>query len=151
VSARIRLRPYAVTDEAETATLWIAAWQAVYPDIDFAAREQALRTRWRDEIVPPASITLATAGERIVGVVTVDLGTGYVDQLAVASDMWGAAVGAMLLDEAKRLSPTTLHLRVNHDNARAIRFYFKHGLFMDGETFNERLGKAQHIMRWRPG
>ena len=109
-----------------------------------------MRTRWRDEIVPPAHVTVAMAGTRIVGVITVDLGTGYVDQLAVAPDLWGAAVGAMLLDEAKRLSPTTLHLRVNHDNARAIRFYLKHGFSKDGETFNERLGKAQHIMRWRP-
>jgi putative acetyltransferase len=150
VSQPIRLRPYTANDETETATLWIATWQAVYPEIDFAAREAALRTRWRDEIVPPAYITLATIGERIVGLITVDLGTGYVDQLAVAPDMWGAAVGVLLLDEAKRLSPTTLHLRVNQDNGRAIRFYEKHGLFKDGETLNQRLGKTQDIMRWRP-
>jgi putative acetyltransferase len=151
VTQSIRLRPYSASDETETATLWIDTWQAVYPEIDFAAREDALRTRWRDEIAPPAYITLALDGERIVGLITVDLGTGYVDQLAVASDMWGTTVGTMLLDEAKRLSPANLHLRVNQDNARAIRFYVKHGFFKDGETFNERLGKVQHIMRWRPG
>jgi putative acetyltransferase len=150
VSEPFRLRRYTEADEAETATLWIATWQAVYPEIDFAAREEVLRTRWRDEIVPPACVTLATTGARIVGLITVDLGTGYVDQLAVACDMWGAAVGAMLLEEAKRLSPATLHLRVSQDNGRAIRFYLKHGFFKDGDTFNERLGKAQHIMRWRP-
>jgi putative acetyltransferase len=149
VTRQIHLRPYTANDETETATLWIDTWQAVYPGIDFAAREDALR--WRDEIVPPATITLALAGERIVGVITVEPATGYVDQLAVASDMWGTPVGTMLLDQAKRLSPATLHLRVNQDNARAIRFYLKHGFFQDGETFNQRLDKAQFIMRWRPG
>jgi putative acetyltransferase len=150
VTRQVRLRRYTDDDETATATLWITTWQTVYPEVDYAAREDALRQRWRDEIVPPATITLATAGERIVGFITVDPGTGYVDQLAVASDMWGASVGTILLDEAKRLSPTTLHLRVNQDNRRALRFYDTHGFIQDGESFNERIGKTQFIMRWRP-
>jgi putative acetyltransferase len=149
VSELVRLRRYTADDENTTATLWITTWQAVYPEIDFAASDEAMRTRWRDEIVPPATVTLAAAGERIVGLVTVDLGTGYVDQLAVVPEMWGTSVGAMLLNEAKRLSPAMVYLRVNQDNARAIRFYDKHGFFKDGEAFNERIGRLQFIMRWR--
>lgn len=149
MSEPFRLRRYTEADEAETVALWASVWQTVYPD--YKAQHDALRMRWRDEIVPPACVTLATIGARIVGVITVDPGTGYVDQLAVAPDLWGAAVGAALLEEARRLSPATVHLRVNQDNSRAIRFYFKHGFFKDGETFNQRIGKAQDIMRWRPG
>jgi putative acetyltransferase len=144
-----RLRRYTEADEAEAFALWVSVWQTVYPKVDYAAQRDAMRQRWHDEIVPPAIITLAVT-DKIVGLITVEPASGYVDQLSVAPQMWGSGVALALIEEARRLSPTTLHLRVNEDNARAIRFYLKHGFFQDGETFSSRLGKVQFIMRWRP-
>jgi hypothetical protein len=40
VNGQIGLRRYTANDESETATLWIATWQAVYREIDFAARSR---------------------------------------------------------------------------------------------------------------
>lgn len=49
------------------------------------------------------------------------------DQIEVAPEHWGSGVALALLNEAKRISPNGLNLLVNKDNARAIRFYEKHG------------------------
>jgi putative acetyltransferase len=56
----------------------------------------------------------------------------------------------MLLDEAKRISPGGLELLVNTDNARAIRFYEKHGFVYAGEDKNPVSGKPVNRMAWRP-
>lgn len=143
------LRRYTEADEAETVALWVDTWQAVYPHIDFVARREMLRRRWHDEIAPPTIIVLAMMSGRIAGFVTVEPERGYVDQLAVAPQAWGTPVGAALIDEAKRLSPTMLELNVNQDNARALRFYEKHGFTKTGEGINPRSGLPIFHMRWQ--
>src|SRR5262245_39599486 len=121
------LRPYASADEDEAIELWRRTWQQAYPRIDFASRVDWWRQRWRKELVATAAITVAMSRGAMIGFVTVDQKTGYLDQFVVAPEAWGGAVGGMLADEAKRLSPSHLDLLVNKDNARAIRFYEKHG------------------------
>ena len=81
------------------------------------------RERWRNELVPAAQIVIAEADGAMIGFVTVDPATLYLDQIVVAPEFWGSGVGAALVAEAKRLSPNGLDLDVNTDNARAIRFY----------------------------
>ena len=86
----------------------------------------------------------------MVGFVTVDPKTGYLDQIVVAPEAWGSDVANMLMDEARRISPGGLDLKVNADNARAIRFYEKQGFVDAGETVNETSGAPVRLMRWRP-
>ena len=73
--------------------------------------------------MPSAAIVIAEAAGEMIGFVTVDPRTLYLDQLVVAPQRWGSGAGAALIAEAKRLSPAGLDLDVNTDNARAIRFY----------------------------
>jgi putative acetyltransferase len=54
------------------------------------------------------------------------------------------------LREAIRLSPEGLDLLVNKDNARAIRFYEKHGFKYAGEDKNPVSGVPVNRMSWRP-
>jgi putative acetyltransferase len=143
------LRPYTAADEAELIELWRKTWQEAYPAIDFAARVDWWRERWRRELVPNATIAVAESAGALVGFVTVDRATGYLDQIVVATDLWGAGVAEMLLEEAKRLSPVRLELHVNQDNARAVRFYRKHGLAVAGEDVNPRSGAPVYLMTWR--
>ena len=145
------LRPYTAADEAASIELWRKTWQQAYPAIDFAARVDWWRERWRRELVPSATIVVAEAAGALVGFVTVDRATGYLDQIVVAADFWGAGVAEMLLDEAKRLSPSRLELHVNQDNARAVRFYRKHGFAVAGEDVNARSGAPVYLMRWLKG
>ena len=86
----------------------------------------------------------------MVGFVTVDRHTLYLDQIVVAPEHWASGIGAALLAEAKRLSPTGLDLDVNTDNARAIRFYAKHGFLIAGSGVNPISGKPVHRMHWHP-
>jgi putative acetyltransferase len=91
-------------------------------------------------LAPNTNIVIADGENGIVGFVTVDPRTLYLDQIVVAPELWGSDVGTALIAEAKRLSPAGLDLDVNTDNARAIRFY----------GVNPISGRPVHRMSWRP-
>jgi putative acetyltransferase len=146
----VTLRPYTPADEDAAIELWRRTWQLHYPRIDFNARVAWWRERWRKELVPTAAITLAEIDGALAGFVTVDRKTKYLDQFVVAPEHWGSDVGRALVDEAKRLSPAGLDLLVNKDNARAIRFYEKHGFVYAGDDKNPVSGIAVNRMEWRP-
>jgi putative acetyltransferase len=157
------VRSYVAADEEAAIELWQRTWQATYPAIDFTARLAWWRERWRTELVPTCTIKVMTARKVImasgadagvpagemVGFVTVDPGTGYLDQLVVAPQAWGSPAAAVLLDAAKEIAPSGLDLRVNQDNARAIRFYAKHGFAISGKDVNARSGAPLYVMSWR--
>lgn len=148
--ASYRLRRYAAADEAAAIELWRRTWQTAYPTIDFAQRLEWWGARWRGELVPSAVITLAERDGRMLGFVTVDPRNGYLDQIVVAPEEWGTALAGALIAEAKRCAPAGLELLVNQDNARAIRFYGKHGFVIAGADVNPRSGAPLHRMSWRP-
>jgi putative acetyltransferase len=148
--ADVTLRPYAAADEDAAIELWRRSWKLHYPHIDFDARVSWWRERWRNELVPVATITLAEIDGALAGFVTVNPKTMYLDQIVVAPEHWGSDIGAALVAEAKRISPRGLDLLVNKDNARAIRFYQKHGFAYAGEDKNPVSGIAVNRMAWRP-
>jgi len=145
----VTLRRYVEADEAATIALWQRTWQLAYPQLDFAARVDWWRERWRNELVPAAQIMIAELNGALAGFVTVDE-AGYLDQIVVAPEAWGSDVAVALIDAAKRISPTRLDLLVNQDNARAIRFYEKHGFAVAGIDTNPRSGARLYRMSWRP-
>ena len=149
-STSFTLRPYAAADEDAAIELWRRTWQLAYPRINFNERVDWWRQRWRHELVPAATITVAETDEGMVGFVTVDPRTFDLDQLVVAPEAWGQGVAASLLAEAKRISPAGLDLHVNTDNLRAIRFYERQGFIISGEALNWRSGAQVHKMIWRP-
>ncbi len=154
----LSLRPYAAADEAAAIELWRRTWQATYPDIDFSARVAWWRERWRSELVPACTIMVVETSDGVAGVpppgmvgfVTVDPATGYLDQLVVAPEAWGSEVARTLIDAAKQVAPAALDLHVNQDNVRAIGFYKKHGFAISGKDVNARSGKPLFAMSWRP-
>jgi putative acetyltransferase len=148
--AGFTLRAYDARDEDAAIALWLRTWQAAYPDIDFAARLDWWRVQWRDRLVPSASIVVAEARGGMIGFVTADPRTLYLDQLVVAPEFWGTSAGAVLIAEAKRISPRGLDLDVNTDNARAIAFYRKHGFAVTGDGINAFSTRPVHHMSWRP-
>jgi len=149
LTAAPTLRAYDGADEDAAIELWRRTWQQHFPQIDFTAREPWWRERWRQELVPVARIVIAEQSGALVGFVTVDPKTGYLDQIVVAPEHWGSGIALALLDEAKRLSPSGLELLVNKDNARAIRFYEKHGFEYAGEDKNPVSGNAVNKMAWK--
>jgi putative acetyltransferase len=102
-----------------------------------------------ENTAPGPPLTRERTEKVLAGFVTVDTKTMYLDQFVVAPEFWGSEVGKILIDEAKRLSPRGLDLLVNKDNARAIRFYEKHGFVYAGEDKNPVSGIAVNRMEWR--
>jgi putative acetyltransferase len=146
----IALRRYDAADEDAAIALWLRTWQAAYPHLDFAARLDWWRRRWRSELAPAAEIVIAEDAGAMIGFVTVEPRTFYLDQLVVAPERWSSGVGAVLIAEAKRLSPAGLDLDVNTDNIRAVRFYQRHKFLISGAGVNPISGKPVHRMNWRP-
>jgi putative acetyltransferase len=143
------LRSYSAADEDAAIELWRRTWAQHYPQLDFNARQPWWRERWRNELVPQARIVVAEVNGEIIGFVTIDPKTMYLDQIVVAPEHWGTDVALALLDEAKRLSPKGIDLLVNKDNSRAIRFYEKYGFVYAGEDKNPVSGLPVNRMAWR--
>jgi putative acetyltransferase len=148
------LRRYRADDEDAAIALWLRTWRAAYPQLDFAARLDGWRQHWRSELASIAEIIIAEHDHdrqtAMIGFVTVDPRTGYLDQIVVAPERWGSGIGAALIAEARRLSPSGLDLDVNIDNARAIRFYRKEGFAISGAGINPISQKPVYRMSWRP-
>ncbi|SFL73539.1 Acetyltransferase, GNAT family [Bradyrhizobium sp. NFR13] len=143
-----QLRPYRENDEDASIALWLETWRQAYPSINFDARVDWWRNRWRNELVPVAQIVVAEQNGAMVGFVTIDR-TGYLDQLVVSPAKWGSDVASLLVDDAKRLSPGGVTLKVNADNARAIKFYMRNGFVKTGDEVNTS-GRAVDLMEWKP-
>ncbi len=152
--AGFALRAYEPRDEDAAIALWLRSWTATYPALDFAARLDWWRRRWRNELLPAAEVVIAETRDAearaMLGIVTVDPQTRYLDQIVVAPEHWGSGIGAALIAEAKRLSPRGLELDVNTDNARAIRLYEKLGFAIIGSGKNPLSGRLVHRMTWQP-
>ncbi|MDB5580463.1 MAG: GCN5-related N-acetyltransferase [Bradyrhizobium sp.] len=147
MTAAFQLRPYRDSDEDASIALWLETWRQAYPSIDFDARVDWWRERWRNELVPVAQIVVAEQDGALTGFVTIDA-TGYLDQLVVSPAAWGSSASKALVDEAKRLSPAGVTLKVNADNFRAIRFYERNGFARTGDEVNSS-GRAVLLMAWK--
>lgn len=149
IRGQAELRPLRPEDLDAALDLWVASWQAAYPAIDFAARRHWMAERLAEQRREGAACLVALAEGRIVGLLLLNPRTGYLDQIAVAPERQGGGVADLLMTEAKRLCPAGLALHVNQDNARAIRFYRRHGLHVVEEDVNPRSGAPTYRMRWK--
>lgn len=130
--------------------LWIDAWQAAMPAIDFEARRDWMEQRLDALAVAGATIMVACDDAGIAGFVTADPIRRDLDQLAVAPDRQGHGVARTLIDAAKALSPRGLTLSVNAGNPRAIALYLRMGFVVTGHGANPRSGLPVQTMAWMP-
>jgi putative acetyltransferase len=149
-SAAVTLRPATRADMPAVLDLWVAAWQHTYPAIDFEARRPWLIERLAEHERDGAHCVLALQDDAIVGLLVINRATRYLDQIAVDHRCRGRGIAAALFAEAKRLCPAGFALHVNQDNARAVRFYEKHGMSTTGNDINPRSGAPVYRMAWEP-
>ncbi len=144
------VRDYRDEDCEAAVALWLRAWDAALPEIDFSTRLDWWRERWTKELVPNNAIRVAELDGKIVGFIVIDPRNRYLDQIAVAPEHWGKDVADALLNKAKRLSPVGIALDVNQENARAIRFYERAGFERTGEGVNPLSGRSTFRYEWKP-
>jgi putative acetyltransferase len=131
--------------------VWVASWRATYPEIDFEARRDWLMRHVRDlEAVGGVTLCLFDAGATLAGFVVINPADGWLDQICIAPDRFGAGLGASLLSAARNVSPSVIRLDVNADNLRAIRFYERDGFSRVGRGANTLSGRETIMMEWRP-
>jgi putative acetyltransferase len=135
-------------DMREIADLWVATWKVTAPAIDFEARRAWFVDRMQAHLDAGARVIVARVGPSIAGFVVVDPETGYLDQIIAGAGFQGRGVATELIEAAKSASPHGIDLHVNQDNARAIRFYEKHGFSIRGVDVNERSGAPVYHMSW---
>jgi putative acetyltransferase len=149
-SARFSIRAEDVSDNAELIELWLASWGATYPAIDFETRRDWF-TQHLALLETQGCATLAARNQsgNLTGFVIFNRVSGWLDQIAVHPNAFGAGIAEALMREAKRLSPGFLLLDVNADNVRALTFYEREGFRRTGEGINPNSGAATLSMEWR--
>jgi putative acetyltransferase len=149
--ASLRLRARVDEDWPSMLDVWVASWRATYPEIDFEQRREWL-VRHVQDLEAAGAVTLCLFDDRstLVGFVVINPADGWLDQICVAPDSFGAGFGVSLLSAARKVSPKLIHLDVNADNARAIRFYERAGFARVGRGANTLSGRETIVMEWRP-
>ncbi len=132
------------------ADLWVASWRKTMPEIDFEARRPWLLEHLDKALTAGQAIRVAIVetGD-VVGFVLIDPESGYLDQIAVHPDQWGAGIAEALLDAAREVSREKVVLDVNADNARAVAFYARQGFVEIGRGANPRSGLPTLKLEWR--
>jgi putative acetyltransferase len=146
----MKLRLRAEDDWPSILDVWVASWRATYPEIDFDARRDWLMRHVRDlEALGGVTLCLFDSGSTLAGFVVINPADGWLDQICVAPDHFGAGLGASLLSAARNVSPSVIRLDVNADNLRAIRFYERDGFSRVGRGANTLSGRETIMMEWR--
>lgn len=146
----MRLRAFSDEDLQPLLDLWVEAWTATFPQIDFTARRAWFATYLGQLSDEGAEILVALALDgQIAGFVTFDLETQVLDQLCVGPAHQGSGAAKLLLDAVKRRSPDGIMLTVTQANQRALRFYYREGFEITGDGVNPMSQLPFWEMRWR--
>lgn len=145
------LRDAAPADRPALLDLWVAAWRTAMPAIDFEARRAWFAGHLDALAAAGARVLVAETAGVPLGLVTLDVTAGRIDQLAVHPDAQGRGIADALLARCKTLSPGGLALDVNAGNPRARRFYARHGFRVVGAGTNPRSGLPTLALRWGGG
>jgi len=138
---------------AELLDVWVASWRATYADIDFEARREWFVAHIT-ALENAGALTLCLhAGPQgaIKGFVIIDPAAGWLDQICVHPDQFGAGGADALIAAARQASPQGIRLDVNADNRRALRFYDREGFKPIGDGALSQSGRPTVVLEWRPG
>ena len=147
-----RVAPRAAADMSALMELWVASWRATYADIDFVARLDWFKARLA-ALEADGALTLCLyedAPPALAGFVVIHPETGWLDQLCVHPNCFGAGAARALIEAARQAAPDGIRLDVNADNTRARRFYEREGFSLVGAGAISCSGRATVVLEWRP-
>ena len=145
----LRLRRAAPEDAPAVAELFLDSFHATY-EFPLAHTDDEVRGWVRDHLIPDSEAWVAIDDERVVALLVV--APGWIEQLYVEPTRLGVGIGSRLVDLAKTRSPDGLTLWTFQVNARARRFYERHGFVVveltDGSGNEERQPDVRYA--WKP-
>ncbi|OYU49788.1 MAG: GNAT family N-acetyltransferase [Rhizobiales bacterium PAR1] len=134
------------------AELWREAWQVTRPDVDFTARLGFIEGRLADSARGQYRLRVLSRGTEEgapLGFTLLEPKMALMEQIAVHPEAWGLGAADALLEDANALVGQRLWLTVNQFNARAIRFYERHGFTTTGEDISPS-GLPTYVMKLTP-
>ena len=143
----LALRRATAEDAREVAEVFLASFHATYA-FPLDHTDDEVRSWIRDRLIPDTEVWVAVDDGRIVGLLA--LAPGWLEQLYIAPDRLGEGLGSRLMTIAKERQQDGLQLWTFQVNARARRFYERHGFTAVEET-NDRNEERQPDVRyvWR--
>jgi GNAT superfamily N-acetyltransferase len=129
----VKLRRAVADDAGEIAGMWLHSRVASVPEIPPPVhRDDEVRAWFRDVVLPDREVWVADDGAGVVAVLVLE--DEWIDQLYVEPNRTGGGIGTELVGVAKRERPSGLKLWTFQANARARRFYERHGFVATGTT-----------------
>lgn len=144
------IRPYRSGDLDATVDLWHRTWHHTFPSLTHPQAYAQWRSRFEDEILPRLRVWVAELDGAIVGFLALDIAHGYISQMFVDPSTQGTGIGDALMETAKEACPRGLTLHSLEQNARARRFWEKHGFLPGRASVNAVNGQPNIAYRWRP-
>ena len=153
----ILIREAASADADAIGDLFLSAFHATY-DFPLAHTDDEVRD-WLRTVVAEPGAWVAVVGEAAVPGGSGDMVVGFMalvghdlDQLYIRPGWWSRGIGSRLVEHAKLRSPEGLALWTFQVNARARRFYERHGFTVlmetDGTGNEERQPDVRYA--WHP-
>lgn len=142
--AKVTLRPGTAADAPRVASLLIDTRAAFMPYAPSAHPEEELREWARSRLLPSGGVVVAEIDGTVVAAMHTELAdaASWITQMAVDPALVGHGIGSVLLAHALRTLPPPIRLYTFQANARARRFYERHGFsaieFTDGQSNEER-------------
>jgi GNAT superfamily N-acetyltransferase len=130
--------------------LWYRAWHHTFPDLRHPDPLSTWEQRFRDDLACRGVVWVAEGCGGIVGFIVVLIEEHYLDQVFVDPAHQQQGIGALLLDKAKELCPQGLTLHTLQRNARASKFYERHGFIAGRSGINKINGLPNVEYRWQP-
>jgi len=136
-------------DASRIADVYLRSRAEALPYLARIHTDDETRSWVRDVCLQRGEVWVAELSGRIVGFVAVD--GEDLDQLYLEPGYYRQRIGTRLLEKAKALSPSGLHLYVFQRNARARAFYEAHGftLFDLNNGARNEEGEPDAQYQWR--
>jgi len=136
-------------DAGAIAGVYLASFHATYA-FPLAHTDEEVRGWIASHLVPELETWVVMLDDRIVALLALD--DAGIDQLYVHPDAQGRGIGSELVDLAKQRGPGGLDLYTFQVNARARRFYERHGFVVAamGDGSGNEEGQPDVLYRWRP-
>jgi ribosomal protein S18 acetylase RimI-like enzyme len=145
------IRPARVDEYDEIARVWMNSWVSTGLEDASNFLLAKLRARIALEIENGWSLFVADDDGAIAAMLALHLPKMYLDQLFVAPEYQGQALGRKLLAFTRQRLPDEIYLRCVRENEKAWRWYEREGFVFEKEQVEPMTGFVMKYYRWKRG